>query len=101
MDTDTILKTVAEIHHRVTSERHKIYAEVSPVGYFHATDSRSERHGKCKFLFRYGDPLARSGRLWAIEFTDTKVICMRGGLKDMDNLEELLSDLAKFRMFHG
>lgn len=105
MNTDTIAKTGLAIFTVVTEGRGNNTKNVEPVGFFHATSASrpGPSGGLSHFLFRYEQGSNIGGRLWSLEIdaATRTVISMRGNIDSLDDYTELLSDLAKFRIFHG
>lgn len=105
MNTDTIVQTAVSIFDRAAAAGSTFgnLVTVSPIGPFHATKSNRPGGGASHFLFRYGGEGDEIHRRWCIEYDPrTKaLISMRGPIDDMDNYEQMLSELSKFRIFHG
>lgn len=102
MNTETIAATAHAIYERVQKSGSTWGAlhHIDPIGPFHAT-SANRGNGTSRFLFRYDEN--KEHRLWCIEYdVRTKnILAMRGPIDDLDNHEQMLSELSKFRIFHG
>jgi 3-hydroxy-3-methylglutaryl CoA synthase len=102
VNTETIGSTAKAIYeYIVANDTSGNLVEVKPIGLIVASLARRPDGGESVFLFSYGDGKIE-GRYWAIEFDarTSNVIRMNGDIDDLDNHTKLLSDLAKFRIFH-